>query len=149
MAIIVDASAIVAWYDEGQAEHDAIVSILPRLVRERREKLIVSPMIVVEADYLLADELGPRGARYFAEDLVNGAFELATWSVSDHAVALGVIDSYHGDYVGIADASNVVLADRYRTTELMTLDQRHFRMLRPIWGANHFRLLPYDEVSEG
>jgi hypothetical protein len=41
--------------------------------------------------------------------------------------------------------SNVVLADRYRTTRLLTLDQRHLRVLRPLWGANAFTLLPFDE----
>jgi hypothetical protein len=29
-------------------------------------------------------------------------------------------------------------------TRLLTLDQRHFRRLRPLWGADHFTLLPYD-----
>jgi predicted nucleic acid-binding protein len=47
-------------------------------------------------------------------------------------------------YIGVADASNVVLADRHRTTRVLTLDQRHFRQLRPLWGADHFVLLPYD-----
>ena len=37
-----------------------------------------------------------------------------------------------------------LLTDRYRTTRLLTLDQRHFRRLRPLWGADHFTLLPYD-----
>jgi uncharacterized protein len=48
------------------------------------------------------------------------------------------------DYTGIADASNVVLADRYRTTAILTLDQRHFRRLLPLWGAGHFTVLPDD-----
>jgi hypothetical protein len=48
------------------------------------------------------------------------------------------------DHIGITDAANVVLADRYRTTRLLTLGQRHFRRLRPLWGADHFTLLPYD-----
>jgi len=48
------------------------------------------------------------------------------------------------NYIGVADASNVVLADRYRTTTVLTLDQRHFRRLRPLWGADNFTLLPYN-----
>jgi hypothetical protein len=39
---------------------------------------------------------------------------------------------------GIADASNVILADRHRTTTILTLDQRHFRRLRPLWGRHPF-----------
>ena len=144
MAIIVDTSAVVALIDEDQPGHDVVADLVPKLVDERKEVLVVSPMVVAEADYLLAAKVGARAARVFGQNIVDGAFEIATWSLSDHAVALGVIDGYRDDYIGIADASNVVLADRYRTTELLTLDQRHFRMLRPIWGADHFRLLPYD-----
>jgi predicted nucleic acid-binding protein len=74
------------------------------------------------------------------------AYELPEWTAEDHAAALEVITSASGDlnYVGIADASNVVLADRYRTTRLLTVDQRHFRRVRPLWGAGDFSLLPFD-----
>ena len=74
------------------------------------------------------------------------AYELPEWTAADHAAALDVINQNSDDsnYIAITDAANVVLADRYRTTHLLTLDQRHFRQLRPLWGANHFTLLPYD-----
>jgi uncharacterized protein len=58
---------------------------------------------------------------------------------------LDLTTGYRDGYVGVADASNVVLADRYRTTRLLTLDQRHFRVLRPLWGAEAFTLLPFDQ----
>jgi uncharacterized protein len=37
--------------------------------------------------------------------------------------------------IGVADASNVVLAERYRTRTIMTLDRRHFDVLRPVTGG--------------
>ena len=37
-----------------------------------------------------------------------------------------------------------VLAERYGTRDILTLDERHFRALRPLTGAGHFRLLPTD-----
>lgn len=103
-------------------------------------------MVVAEADYMLLSLLGKAAARRFASDVVSEAYELAEWNAADHAAALDVIDGPGGqdDYIGVADASNVVLADTYRTTEIMTLDQRHFRGLRPLWGAGHFTILPYD-----
>jgi predicted nucleic acid-binding protein len=141
-AIIVDTSAILAIFDEGYAEHLAIA----KAVEEPAALLVVSPMVVAETDYMLATRLGPRAARQFASDVVTEAYDLAEWSAADHAAAVSVIDRQgdDGDYPGIADASNVVLADRYRTTTILTLDQRHFRRLRPLWGADHFTLLPYD-----
>lgn len=140
--IVVDTSAILALFDEAYAEHEAIA----RLVMSHTGPLVVSPFIVAEADYLLCSRLGAQAARRFAADVVAEAYELAEWTSADHADALDVIGGFANpkDYVGVADASNVVLADRYRTTALLTLDQRHFRALRPLWGADHFTLHPYD-----
>jgi predicted nucleic acid-binding protein len=44
---------------------------------------------------------------------------------------------------GIADASNVVLAERYGTRDILTTDQRDFRRIK-LPGGQYFRILPYD-----
>jgi len=49
----------------------------------------------------------------------------------------------HNLELGIADASIVVLADRYATLDLLTLDERHFRAVQGP-GNQPFRLLPAD-----
>jgi hypothetical protein len=38
----------------------------------------------------------------------------------------------------------VVIAARYQTTRLLTLDHRHFRTVAPLWGAPAFTLRPAD-----
>lgn len=141
-AIIVDTSAILASLDEAYAEHQAIA----RILATADGPLVVSPMVVAESDYMLYSRLGAVAARQFAADVAAEAYELPEWTAADHAEALDVIsrNSDDSNYIGIADAANVVLADRYRTTRLLTLDQRHFRRLRPLWGADHFSVLPYD-----
>ena len=140
-ATIVDTSAILALLDEAYPEHSAVAAT----VADADGPLVVSPMITAESDYMLHTRLGAEAAQRFAADVVSEAYELAEWTVSDHAVALDVTRRFGAkDYIGIADASNVVLADRYRTAFILTLDQRHFRRLRPLWGPDHFTLLPYD-----
>jgi len=141
-AIMVDTSAVLASVDESYAEHELIAAILAG----NEGPLVVSPMIIAEADYMLFTRLGAAAARQFAADVAAEAYELAEWTAADQAVALDVINRNSDDsnYIGIADASNVILADRYRTTRLLTLDQRHFRRLRPLWGADHFTILPSD-----
>ena len=50
----------------------------------------------------------------------------------------------HSDLmIGLADASVVVLAARYGTNRVLTLDERHFRVLRTP-GGEYFTLLPAD-----
>jgi predicted nucleic acid-binding protein len=65
-AIVVDTSAILAIFDESYAEHSAIAQALAKA----DDLLIVSPMVVAEADSMLASRLGPRAAaRRFAADI--------------------------------------------------------------------------------
>lgn len=51
----------------------------------------------------------------------------------------------HKDFgdLGLADAANVVLAERHDTRDILTLDKRHFRALDGPRGLS-FRLLPAD-----
>jgi uncharacterized protein len=142
-AIIVDTSAVLASLDESYGEHAAIAEV----IATADGPLVISPMVAAESDYMLFTRLGAAAARQFAADVAAEAYELPEWTAADHAAALEVInrDSDDSNYIGIADAANVVLADRYRTTRLLTLDQRHYRRLRPLWGAGHFTLLPYDQ----
>jgi predicted transcriptional regulator len=49
---------------------------------------------------------------------------------------------FHSDpNIGLADASNGVLADRHGTRTIATLDRRHFDALRPLRGGR-FSTLP-------
>lgn len=141
VGVIIDSSAVIAVFDESCDEHEAVAAAM-----EKSEgPLVVSPLVVAELDFMLSKKLGRRAAEKFNDDVVLGAYELASWTAADHAEALQVARAFNGDdYVGVTDAANVVLADRYRTSKIMTLDQRHFRQLQPIWGPDHFTLVPFD-----
>lgn len=52
-----------------------------------------------------------------------------------------LLEKYRDQDIGVTDASNVVLADRYHTRTILTLDRRHFDVLRPI-GGGRFTVLP-------
>ncbi len=52
-----------------------------------------------------------------------------------------VVERYADQSIGVADASNVVLAGRYRTRTIATLDRRHFEVIRPT-GGGRFTVLP-------
>ena len=53
-------------------------------------------------------------------------------------------DQYRDLNVGLVDLSIIIIAARFRTTRILTFDQRHFRAMRPPQGGA-FTLLPYDE----
>jgi len=74
-------------------------------------------------------------------ELARGAWELAIFGVPDLEQTASVVKKYRDQQSGAADASNVVLADRYRTRTIATLDRRHFTVLRPI-GGGRFTVVP-------
>jgi hypothetical protein len=60
---------------------------------------------------------------------------VAGFDAADLTKASTVIARYRDRSIGVADASVVVLADRYHTRAILTLDQRHFGVLRPLSGG--------------
>ena len=52
-----------------------------------------------------------------------------------------VIGKYSDQDIGLADASLVVLAHQFETHHILTLDRRHFGVVRALDGGR-FQLLP-------
>jgi predicted nucleic acid-binding protein len=77
------------------------------------------------------------------EEVARGAYRLEPFGPSDVGLARDVMARYRDLDLGLADASVVVLAERHRVRDLLTLDERHFRALRRR-DRTRFRLLPAD-----
>lgn len=138
--IVVDTSGVLAAKDEDQPQHAAVA----RALTATTEELLLSPFVLAECDYMLSTRLGAVAAREFLGEVVAGAYQLVDFDAGDVAAAGGVVDRYEDLLVGLADASLVVVAARFQTTRILTLDERHFRTLAPLWGAAAFTLLPAD-----
>lgn len=82
-------------------------------------------------------------ARDVLRSLASDSFELPGIGGAGLAAALELGERYADRGLGVPDASLVVLADRYGTRDLLTLDERHFRAVEPLQGGR-FRLLPSD-----
>ncbi len=105
------------------------------------EALVVSPYVIAELDYLVASRLGVAAEVAVLRELTGGAWDLPAIDAADLVAARAVIERYADQGIGVADASNVILAERYRTRTIVTLDRRHFDVLRPLSGGR-FRILP-------
>ena len=134
--VIVDTSALLAFFDASEPDHDAVSAVLAAA-----DALVVSPYVVAELDYLVATRHGVDDELAVLEELGGGAWDLAAFDEEGLRHARGVIASYPDQEIGVADASIVVLAERYRTRTIASLDHRHFDVLRPLDGA-HFEVLP-------
>jgi predicted nucleic acid-binding protein len=136
--ILVDTGGVLAAVDPKQTHHMAAAYVL-RLPRRR----IMSPFVLAELDYLIVRNAGQEQALSLLNDVARGAYQLESFDSSDIAAAIAVINRYAALNLGLADASIVILAERYQCADILTLDQRHFRtVLGP--GGKPFRLLPLD-----
>jgi predicted nucleic acid-binding protein len=135
--VIVDTSALLAFFDTDEPDHAPVTAVLDGAT----EPLVVSPYVVAELDYLVASRLGVSAELAVLQELTGGAWDLPAIEIDGLVQARAVIERYADQSIGVADASNVILAERYRTRTIVTLDHRHFDILRPLNGGR-FRILP-------
>ncbi len=135
--ILLDSSGLLAAIDSSQRNHKAAAKALAAA----QPPLLLSPFVLAELDYFLANRIGPHAETALLEEVAGGAYQLEPFGRDDVAAALNVINKYADLALGLADASIVVLADRYDVSDVLTLDERHFRAVRRRTGTA-FRVLP-------
>jgi predicted nucleic acid-binding protein len=137
--IILDTSGLLAAIDASQRHHGAAMAAL----RAADPPWALSPFVLAELDYLLATRVGGSAERALLSEVVRGVYRLESFMPEDVGAAEQVMAKYAALEIGLADASIVVLANRYGVRDLLTLDQRHFRAIRGP-GSRPFRILPAD-----
>lgn len=136
--MVADTSALFAFYDRAATEHEAVRA----LVDAEDSAIVLSPFVLAELDHLVAARRGARAARVVLRDVAENAYELAEFSTDDVDAATRILAKYEDLGIGLTDASIVVLAERYATNRVLTLDERHFRALRV--NRKAFVVLPAD-----
>lgn len=144
MIVVADTSALYAAFDAAQPAHPGAAAVMSR------EVLAISPLVLTELDHLVHRDLGYSAAMQVMEALLariaDGVYKLAELRPADLVAAHEVRRTYHDLRLDLADAVGVVLADRYRTDRIFTLDQRDYRAVTPLTaGLSAFRVLPADE----
>lgn len=137
--ILLDTSGLVASYDRSDRNHASVINVLAKPQRR-----LLSPFVLAELDYLVTRIAGQAVAIDILDDVIRGSYELVPFSAADVAMAKVTIERYSDLKLGLADASLVVLSQRYTCRDLLTLDLRHFRVVTDSEGRP-FRLLPHDQ----
>ena len=137
--IVLDTGGLYAALDANEALHGRAVAALATA----RPPRVLSPFVLAELDYLFASRIGHQAQMALVDEIVRGAYQLELFSSEDMSHARRIMERYADLRIGLADASVVVLANRHRTLDLLSTDERHFRALRGT-GGKPFRLLPSD-----
>jgi predicted nucleic acid-binding protein len=137
--ILLDTSGLLAALFIDQRRH----ADCARMLTEAEGPLVLSPFVLAELDYLVAKLASEVAERELLAEVARGAYQLAEVDARDIEEARVVIENHDGLRIGLADAMTVVLSRRLGCLDLLTLDERHFRVLRG-FKDRPFRVLPAD-----
>jgi predicted nucleic acid-binding protein len=141
--IVLDTSFLYALLDARDARHRQATTWYEHL----DEELSTTPLVVAELDHLAGARAGRAAQKAARADLAEAAYEVEWWG-SAAAEAVEVAERYGDLGVSLTDGSLVALGARLGTARVATFDERHFRAMTPISGAEAFVLLPVDAGSE-
>jgi predicted nucleic acid-binding protein len=139
VTLVVDTAPLVAVADERDPRREEILGLL----RRETGGLFIPAPVTAEIDYLLGRRLGAPARRAFLKDLAARRYESPGLDARDCEAALELDRRYTDLNLGLADLSLAILAQRLGTRRLLTFDERHFRVVRPLQGGV-FMLLPAD-----
>jgi hypothetical protein len=137
--IVLDTSGLLAAIDSSQRRHESARQAL----ESDAGPLLLSPFVLAELDYLLLTRVGVDAEILLLDEVAEGTYRLEGFGREDVRAAKELIERYRELGIGIADASIVIIAARVGTNRILTLDERHFRAIRPLRGRT-FQLLPKD-----
>ena len=137
MALICDTGPLLAALDAADPDHERCA----RLLIDANEDLVVPTLVLAELDYWCGRRLPPDAWLIFLEDLLAGAYRIESPTSMDLARCRELQARYADLSLGVVDASIVALTERLTEPKVATLDQRHFRAVRPAHVAS-LELLP-------
>ncbi len=132
---IVDSSAIYASLDAKDIDHRRCLSAL----RTPGRHLVIPTLVLCEVLYLVGRRLGPETESMFLASLAD--IDIQPPLPDDWDRIGKLVEIYREFPLGGVDASVIALAERLNTDLIVTLDRRHFSVVRPR-HAPAFRILP-------
>lgn len=124
--LVLDTSGVVALYDASASEHPGALAC----VRNAALRLIPCA-ILAEIDYMLGARLAPQAARDFLTAVESGFFMLEPFAREDLTYCCAIIDRYQSLNLGLADAAVMAVAERHHAPDVLSLDNRHFGVVKP------------------
>lgn len=132
MLAVVDTGPLYAAVDQDDADHARCRAVLQDATR----RLVIPALVVAEVTYLIANRLGAGVEARFLRSLAR--LDLEAPAPEDWPRIAELVEQY-GDFpLGGIDASVIALAERLDVDTIATLDERHFRAVRP----KHRRAFP-------
>ena len=139
MALIVDTGPLYATLDRSDADHRAC----KRLVETAAEPIVIPAPVLVEVDYWIHVRLHAGVLVALLDDIAAGAYVVEELLTEDYRRVRELCERHADADFGFVDAGVLAVVERLGEPKLATLDERHFRAVRPR-HVDSLRLLPAD-----
>ena len=127
MALVLDTGRILVLLDADDPAHAKCVSLIDDTV----EQLVVVAPTLIEVDYWIRKRLQPEVWTIFIDDIATGAYRLEDLTADD-LIRVAELEATYADLdLGMVDASVIAVCEKLGERKVATLDQRHFRAVRP------------------
>ena len=137
MAVLVDTGPLYALADVADRAH----TLVRRWLAENRDPLVIPVTILPEVAYLINRRHGSHSEARWLRSLVQGGLPIEPLMTPDLDRCVELVETYAGSDLGFVDASLVAIAERLRISRLLSLDRRHFGIVKPRhWRS--FELVP-------
>jgi len=124
MGVIANTSGVIVLLDRNDKHHQAIKQIIITA------QLFIPLTILPEVDYLATKYLGKVVSRAFLGEIIAGAFKHINLDSADIQDIAKTMTTYADIPIRFVDASILVLSDRHAISHILTLDHRHFSIIR-------------------
>ena len=126
MALVLDTGPLLAALDAADPDHAPCAALLA----ETHEDLTIPTLVLAELDYWCQRRLGAGIWLAFMDDLLAGAYRAESPTPADLTRCREIQAQYTDHSLGVVDASVLALVERLGENKLVTLDHRHFAMIR-------------------
>ena len=136
MAVLLDASVVLAAADRSDLNHEAAVAWFGRV----DEPLLLGALSLADLDHVLQRELGAPASIALVATVVNGSIRLVSPTEADLVRASQLMSEAAEHRPRLVDAVLVATAERLGVRRVATFDRRPIAVFRP----RHVRALDLE-----
>ena len=135
--MIMDTGFLFALMNKRDAAHTRCM----RTMQSLHANVLLPVTVLPETAYLIEQRVGHRAMRAFVSRMSEAIWDIAAIEKVDLSRAHQILETYSSLNLDFVDATLIALAERLNIRTMLTLDRRHFGVVRPRHVAS-FELLP-------
>ena len=127
MTVLIDTGFLYALLNQTERQHESVTNAF---AQTSGPWYLPTPAIT-EVGYLLMKFSGPEALGLFLESLPTSSIRLVGPYKEDYPRAAQLVRQYHDAPLDMVDSILIAIAERLKITAVLTLDRRHFHLVRP------------------